>query len=61
MPSEALWRRAAFEMQSPLTTALNITPFAGSSVPSRAMVFYAAAYTLVMVGVAARRLNRRDL
>lgn len=61
MPSEALWRRAAFEMQSPLTIALNITPFAGSSVPSGAMIIYAAAYTLVMVGLAARRLNRRDL
>lgn len=61
MPSEALWRRAAFEMQSPLTTALNITPFAGSSVPSEAMIIYAAAYMLVMVGLAVRRFNRRDL
>jgi hypothetical protein len=61
MPSEALWRRAAFEMQSPLITAINITPFSGASVPSPMMIVYAALYTCLMVGLTARRLTTRDL
>lgn len=40
MPSEALWRRAAFEMQSPLANAMRISPFSSLSVPSTAMVLY---------------------
>ena len=27
IPSEALWRRAAFEMQSPISAALGVSPF----------------------------------
>ncbi|MDQ2844395.1 MAG: ABC transporter permease subunit [Acidobacteriota bacterium] len=61
MPSEALWRRAVFEMQPPLSTALNLTPFSAASVPSRTMVFYAGAYALVFLMWAIRRLNKRDL
>jgi ABC-type transport system involved in multi-copper enzyme maturation permease subunit len=61
MPSEALWRRAAFEMQSPLANAIRISPFSTLSVPSPAMVFYAGAYMLIALGVAVRRFSRRDL
>ncbi len=61
MPSEALWRRAAFEMQSPLTTAVNFSPFSGASIPSRAMILYAAVYTLFFLALAIRRLQTRDL
>ena len=61
MPSEALWRRAAFEMQSPLATAANLSPFSGVSVPSPAMIGYAAAYLAVFLLLAIRRLNNRDL
>lgn len=61
MPSEALWRRAAFEMQSPLATAINITPFSGASVPSSAMVSYAGLYTAIFIALAIRRLQMRDL
>jgi Cu-processing system permease protein len=61
MPSEALWRRAAFEMQSPLVSALGISPFSGASVPSSAMVFYAVLYLLVALAVAVLRFSRRDL
>jgi Cu-processing system permease protein len=61
MPSETLWRRAVYEMQSPLTTALNFTPFSGVSVPSVAMIGYAAFYTLVFLALAICRFEKRDL
>jgi ABC-2 type transport system permease protein len=61
MPSESLWRRAAFEMQSPLVSALNVSPFTGMSVPSGAMITYAALYTSAFLLLAMWRLERRDL
>jgi hypothetical protein len=61
MPSESLWRRAAFEMQSPLATAMNISPFAGISVPSWTMVAYAGCYAAFALLLAIWRLNARDL
>ncbi|HEV2382872.1 MAG TPA: ABC transporter permease subunit [Terriglobia bacterium] len=61
MPSESLWRRAAFEMQSPLVGALNISPFSNASVPSRWMIGYASAYLLAFLALAVRRFGRRDL
>jgi hypothetical protein len=61
MPSEALWRRAAFEMQSPLAGALGLTPFAAGATPSMLMVGYAALYTVVALGFALRRFSKRDL
>jgi Cu-processing system permease protein len=61
MPSESLWRRAAFEMQSPLATATNLSPFSGASVPSSLMVVYAALYACALLGLAVHRLNTRDL
>ncbi len=61
MPSESLWRRAAFEMQSPLGNAMQISPFTVLSVPSMAMVFYAAMYLAIAVMIAIRRFSRRDL
>jgi Cu-processing system permease protein len=61
MPSEALWRRAVFEMQSPLTTAANFTPFSGASVPSPLMIAYAAFYAITCLGLAVRQFSKRDL
>jgi len=61
MPSEALWRRAAFEMQSPLANSLRISPFSTLSVPSMAMVFYALLYLAIALAVAIRRFSQRDL
>ena len=61
MPSEALWRRAAFEMQSLLANAMRISRFSTLSVPSIAMVFYALVYLAVALTVAVRRLSQRDL
>ena len=61
MPSESLWRRAAYEMQSPLIGALGFSPFSNASTPSLAMVGYAAAYLALALGVAMHRFSRRDL
>jgi ABC-2 type transport system permease protein len=61
MPSEALWRKAAIEMQPPIATALQLSPFSGSSVPSATMVTYAAIYICVAFALALRRLAKRDL
>ncbi|HEX7363508.1 MAG TPA: ABC transporter permease [Bryobacteraceae bacterium] len=61
MPSESLWRRAAFEMQSPLASAIHFSPFSAASVPSPAMIVYAALYALVFLLLAMRRLQTRDL
>ena len=61
MPSESLWRRAAFEMQSPIVGALNISPFSNASVPSTAMIAYAGLYMLVIWLLADGRFRRRDL
>jgi ABC-type transport system involved in multi-copper enzyme maturation permease subunit len=61
VPSESLWRRAAFEMQSPLATAVNFSPFSGASVPSSLMIGYAGIYTALFFVLAIRRLEKRDL
>jgi Cu-processing system permease protein len=61
MPSESLWRRAAFEMQSPIVGALNISPFSNASVPSKIMIGYAGVYMLGFLMLAVRRFGRRDL
>lgn len=61
MPSEALWRRAAFEMQAPLATAINFSPFSGASVPSPAMIAYAVLYAIAFLVLATWRLTNRDL
>jgi Cu-processing system permease protein len=63
MPSEALWRRAAYEMSSALTQTLGFgsSPFASTSVPSAIMVFYAGAYLVVALALAMRQFSARDL
>ena len=62
MPSEALWKRAAFEMRSLLVDAVGFSPFTStSSVPSALMLTYAALYALVALGLAMWSFERRDL
>lgn len=61
IPSEALWRRAAYEMQSPLVQALGFSPFSSPSVPSPAMIAYALLYASVALLLAVQQFRRRDL
>lgn len=61
IPSEALWKRAAFEMQSPISAVLGTSPFATLSVPSPLMMGYAAAYLVFTLMAAIYIFNQRDL
>jgi ABC-type transport system involved in multi-copper enzyme maturation permease subunit len=62
MPSEALWKRAGFEMRTALADAVPANPFISSlSVPSRAMVVYAVLYAIVGLALAVWNFSRRDL
>jgi Cu-processing system permease protein len=61
VPTEALWRRAAYEMQSPLASALGISPFAAFSVPSTLMIVYAVLYLFVALFTAVSTFQQRDI
>jgi Cu-processing system permease protein len=62
MPTEALWRRAAFEMESPLAGSLpQFAIFSDVSLPSAAMIGYAGLYLLVALAIALYRFHQRDL
>lgn len=61
MPSDALWRRAAFRVQPPLIGAIGATPFSSATAPSLAMVLYAVIYSMAALLLAQARLERRDL
>lgn len=61
IPSEALWKRAAFEKTSPVVQVLGFSPFSAALAPSGLMVAYAAVYLAAAVGLALRQFNRRDL
>jgi Cu-processing system permease protein len=60
-PSEALWRRATFEMQSPFGSTLQMTPFATLSVPNQLMVVYAVLYLLAALAAAIWVFKNRDM
>jgi Cu-processing system permease protein len=61
MPSDALWRRAAFKFQPPLLGSVGVSPFSGNLVPSTAMVVYSALYALLALLLAQVLFSRRDL
>jgi ABC-type transport system involved in multi-copper enzyme maturation permease subunit len=61
MPSEAIWRRAAFEMETPLAGSLQFSPFADVSIPSWTMIGYAGIYLLVTLTIAIGHFHQRDL
>ena len=61
IPSEALWRRAAFEMQSPLSTVLGVSPFGTTSVPSLLMIGYSVIYLVLTLMTAVSIFKHRDL
>src|SRR6185436_14599858 len=60
IPSESLWRRAAFEMQAPITGSFG-SPFTTTSVPSPLMMGYALVYLIIILVIAMRIFQKRDL
>jgi ABC-type transport system involved in multi-copper enzyme maturation permease subunit len=61
IPTEAMWRRATFEMQAPLSSALQMTPFSTLSVPSSLMILYAILYLVVTLILAINTFQHRDI
>lgn len=61
LPTEALWRRAAYLMQTPLTRGLSFTPFSSISVPNGWFVLYAGVYLVMVLAAALWTFVRRDL
>ena len=61
IPSESLWRRAAFEMQSPISAAIGMSPFGTISVPSPLMIGYAILYLILTLMAAISIFKHRDL
>ena len=61
MPGESLWRRAAYEMQTPLAGSLSFSPFANVSIPSGVAVGYAGLFFVVVLSLAVWQFARRDL
>ncbi len=63
IPSEAMWKRAAFLLQPPMLSNLGFdaTPFGAASTPSPLMVGYAVVYVVVGLLVAMWLFATRDL
>jgi Cu-processing system permease protein len=63
LPIETMWKRAAYILQPPFLRELGFdaSPFGAASAPSPLMVWYAAGYTVLMLLLAIRSFNRRDL
>lgn len=61
MPSEAIWRRASYVMQSSITRTMDLSPFATRSAPSITMMVYATVYLLAALFLAIYRFQQRDL
>jgi hypothetical protein len=61
MPSESLWQLAAARMQPAMMRELHMTPFSPASVPSLAMVVWAAGYLLVALLLGLRTFRHRPL
>jgi ABC-type transport system involved in multi-copper enzyme maturation permease subunit len=60
-PTEAIWRRATFEMQTTLGGVMQMTPFVTLSVPNLLMIFYGVLYLLTALAAAVRIFQNRDM
>ncbi len=61
MPTEALWQRAAYQMQPAIMRDLHLTPFSPASLPSVAMVWWAVGYALVALWLGVQGFRNRAL
>ncbi len=61
-PSDAMWRRAAYELEPPIIRDLQtLLPFVPTSVPSAAMIAWTIGFVLVVLLVALYSFQRRAL
>jgi ABC-type transport system involved in multi-copper enzyme maturation permease subunit len=60
-PADAMWRRAAYEMQPVTAVIFQAGPFGVASVPSAAMICWAAAFVVGVLAFAAWQFRRRPL
>ena len=63
MPSEAMWKRAAYLLQPPMLRELGLdfTMFGAASTPSPLMVGYTIIYIVLLLFLAIHLFNTRDL
>ena len=61
IPSEAMWKRAAYLMEPPFLRSIGVHPFAAVSAPSPAMVVYTLLYIGVALAGALYLFEHRDL
>jgi hypothetical protein len=61
LPSEAIYNKASSLMTSPLARMANATPFSATREPSLLMMVYAGFYLALLVVIAIRNFQRRDL
>jgi len=61
VPSEAMWKMAAYMMQPPLVRDLGISPFGVAAPPSTAMLVYTLAYIAACLAAAIHTFQSRDL
>jgi ABC-type transport system involved in multi-copper enzyme maturation permease subunit len=60
-PTDALWRLAMHVLQPPVMAQVQVTPFSPVSVPSAAMVWWAAAFAIGVLAIAVRGFQERAL
>jgi Cu-processing system permease protein len=60
-PADVLWRLSAYLLQPPILRDIGDTPFTVSTVPSPLMVWWAVGFTVVMMIVAVRSFQSRQL
>lgn len=61
VPTESMWMLAAHLMQPRILAELHVTPFSGPSVPSAAMVWWAAGWAVVVMAWGLRGFAKRGL
>ena len=60
-PSDAIQRLAMHVLQPAVMSQVQISPFGGGSVPSKAMVWWSVGYVVVTIAIANRAFRRRAL
>jgi hypothetical protein len=60
-PTDALWRRAVYLLQPPMMAQVSMAPFSPASVPSMAMVWWAAAFAAAALALSTVWFKKRAL